>query len=209
MVKDKCVHKSGNQPGRVSRVWWRGRDSWMDRWTIWYLDGVTAYLDSYRYLYWECRALAQWYCYNQGDDDITLYRVIRLSQYRICTTNTCLYDDDLQLQSMIYNNAICMIETTLGDHHLGLARLGITSWGQCQVATQRCIMPPRVSQQPALTYLWLSYSWPEHGLNVDKLWCGVLCPMTDWRFCSVILRFYINPTIHLSRDIFWSAELAW
>ena len=53
MVKDKCVHKSGNQPGRVSRVWWRGRDSWMDRWTIWYLDGVTAYLDSYRYLYIE------------------------------------------------------------------------------------------------------------------------------------------------------------
>ena len=112
MVKDKCVHKSGNQPGRVSRVWWRGRDSWMDRWTIWYLDGVTAYLDSYRYLYWECRALAQWYCYNQGDDDITLYRVIRLSQYRICTINTCLYYHDLQLQSMY---AICMIETTLGD----------------------------------------------------------------------------------------------
>ena len=97
VVKDKCVHKSENQPGRVSRVWWRGRDSWMDRWTIWYLDGVTVYLDSYRYLYWECVALVQWYCYNQGDDDITLYRVIRLSQYRICTTNTCLYDDDLHV----------------------------------------------------------------------------------------------------------------
>ena len=165
MVKDKCVHKSGNQPGRVSRVWWRGRDSWMDRWTIWYLDGVTAYLDSYRYLYIE--NVEHW-----PSDIVTIkammillsieLSVIRLSQYRICTTNTCLYDDDLQLQSMIYNNAICMIETTLGDHHLGLARarLGITSWGQCQVATQRCIMPPQVSQHLHI------YDWVILGQNM-------------------------------------------
>lgn len=157
MVKDKCVHKSGNQPGRVSRVWWRGRDSWMDRWTIWYLDGVTAYLDSYRYLYWECRALAQWYCYNQGDDDITLYRVISYQTIAVQDLHHKYMFVWLQLQSMY---AICMIETTLGDHHLGLARLGITSWGQCQVATQRCITSPRVSQEPHI------YDWVILGQNM-------------------------------------------
>ena len=201
MVKDKCVHKSGNQPGRVSRVWWRGRDSWMDRWTIWYLDGVTAYLDSYRYLYWECRALAQWYCYNQGDDDITLYRVIRLSQYRsapqihVCMIAIAIYVCNMHDWDYSWWPPPRISKT--GHHQLRSVPSGNTA------------LHHAASSQPALTYLWLSYSWPEHGLNVDKLWCGILCPMTDWRFCSVILRFYINPTIHLSRDIFWRAELAW
>ena len=200
VVKDKCVHKSENQPGRVSRVWWRGRDSWMDRWTIWYLDGVTAYLDSYRYL-----------CILRmcSIGPVILLQSRRWWYYSLSSYQTIAVQDLHHKYMFVWwwfacitsyaNNCICLFVLIKGERYLDVTLTKSSGFEYCNLGMQytwlRLLLvtwPPRISKtghlqlrsvpsgstalhQPALTYIFYTeLLLARTGLIVDKLWCGVL-----------------------------------